>query len=128
MPLTPYLEQLLTTYDPERLLALLSWIEPAFVLENAPHLTLVPANPAPMPDAVAPVAAPLQDKDPSTMTMTTLEPPALEAFSGSDASLNDLILFSILDEFGPAFMNKACVNWLSQCVSARFSTQNPQIG
>ena len=107
MPLTPYLEQLLESYEPERLLALLSWVEPAFVLENTAHLTLVPANPTRMPDALAPVAAPFQDEDPPSMNTTTLEPLALEAFSGSDASLNDLILFSILDEFGPAFMNKS---------------------
>lgn len=106
MPLSPYLAQLLEAYEPERLQALLNWLEP----EHSELTT--PSH--------------LQEKEPISMNTTTVENTLSDIQAGSPAPLDDLIIFSILDEFGPQFIGKPYIKWLSRCVSEHFNTQaNP---
>ena len=103
MPLSPYLAQLLEAYEPERLQALLNWLESDRSVLND--------------------ESPIQEKEQFPMSATHVENPLSAIQAGSAAPLDDLIIFSILDEFGPDFMGKPYFQWLSQCVSQHFTTQ-----
>jgi hypothetical protein len=107
MPLSPYLAQLLSAYEPERLLALLNWLEP--------DLSVVDEE------------SPFQEKETSPMSATTIENSDPESVTGSAVSLDDLVIFSILDEFGPQFMGKPYFHWLSRCVCERFAEQHTPV-
>lgn len=103
MPLSPYIEQLLEAYEPERLQALVHWLE-----------------------ADSPVATNdslIQEKEVFPMSAPNVDNALTEIQAGAPAPLDDLIVFSILDEFGPEFMGKPCFRWLSQCLSQHFTAQ-----
>lgn len=104
MSICPYLTQLLEAYELERLQALVNWLEP-----DAPLLFN---------------ESPIQEKETSPMSVITVENSNPDPLSSTAASLDDLIIFSILDEFGPQFMGKPYFQWLSHCVSERFAAQS----
>ena len=106
MSIRPYLTQLLEAYELERLQAIVNWLEPdASLLFNESSI---------------------QEKETSPMSVITVENSNPDPLSSAAASLDDLIIFSILEEFGPQFMGKPYFQWLSHCVSERFAAQaNP---
>jgi len=103
MPLSPYLAQLLEAYEPERLQALVHWLESDASALNDTN--------------------PCQDEEVSPMNVTNVNASLSQIQAGSPAPLDDLIIFSILDEFGPQFMGRPCFQWLSQSVSQNVVAQ-----
>lgn len=106
MSICPYLAQLLEAYELERLQALVNWLEPD---------TSLLFNESPIQE---------KEKETSPMSVITVENSNPDPLSSTAASLDDLIIFSILDEFGPQFMGKPYFQWLSHCVSERFAAKS----
>jgi hypothetical protein len=107
MSLSPYLFQVLEAYEPERLQTLLKWLE---------------AN-----SSVSQNASPDQEKETSSMSAIQFNQALTDIQAGSPTPLDDLILFSILDEFGPQFIGKPCFHWLSQSVSRHIATEHANL-
>jgi hypothetical protein len=55
------------------------------------------------------------------MNESSIENSLSEIQASSSLDLEDLIIFSLLDEFGLQFMSKPCFQWLSQCVSQQLN-------
>ena len=103
MSLSPYLNQLLEAYDLERLQALANWLD-----QDSTDL---------LNDSPYPV------KEESPMSVIHLEKSNLEAQDSTSIEIDDLVAFSILNEFGPDVMGKPYFDWLNRCVSQRFASK-----
>jgi hypothetical protein len=107
MSLSPYLYQVLETYEPERLQTLLAWLK--------------------ADSSVSQNAFPNQEKEAFPMSAIQFNQAVTDIQAGSPTPLDDLILFSILDEFGPQFIGKSCFHWLSQSVSRHIATEHDNL-
>lgn len=86
MRLNPHLSQVLEIYDPERLYAILNWLNSEF-------------------------------KDMFTSSSDTQQTETVNVESASSVlMLDDLVQFSILNEFGPDFSEKPAFPWLQKQV------------
>jgi hypothetical protein len=95
MNLNPTLAKLLEAYELEELNTLVSWLEPE--------------------------AKPLEDE-----SLLLKEEPAMNTTRCfSPVVLDDLVEFSIVNEFGPDFQGKSCFDWLRQCLIQRFNSNAP---
>jgi hypothetical protein len=95
MQLNPTLAKLLEAYELEELNTLVGWLEPE--------------------------ARPLTDES----LLSKEEPVMNTTFSSAPVVLDDLVEFSILNEFGPDFQGKSCFDWLRQCMIQRFNPTTP---
>jgi len=93
MSLNPTLEKLLEAYELEQLDCLVGWLEPETKL--SPTLLMDESLPS---------------KEEPVMNTTLCSAPVV---------LDDLVAFSILNEFGSDFQAKSCFDWLRQCLAQR---------
>lgn len=108
MELNATLVMLLEAYELERLTALVDWLEP-----EAAHVTIQLSQESQSLESSPPKEEPM---------MSTLSPlSVIDAQPSSTAlALDDLIAFSIVNEFGTSFQGKTCFEWLRECVTRRF--------
>lgn len=90
MPLNPHLSQVLELYDPQRLNALLLWLNSEF-------------------------------KDMLTPLERQTEVTNIESAANIAVSLDELVQFSILNEFGLGFSDKLGFPWLKREVSQKIT-------
>jgi hypothetical protein len=95
MPLNSHLSQVLELYDPQRLNALLLWLNSEFK------------------DMLTPLERQTE--------VTNIE----SAASIAAVSLDELVQFSILNEFGLGFSDKPGFPWLKREVSQKMAETNP---
>lgn len=106
MTINPHLVELLETYEPEHLSALLNWLEPTANLlfdEDSLGTTELLFSQEETPMSAQ-----------SKITYLPTHQPLL---------LEDQIAFSLLNEFGTGFSGKAYFHWLRACVSQRFNPE-----
>lgn len=110
MTIHPHLVELLETYEPEHLNALVNWLDSETESLSDDAHTDPSAQPNP--------ALGLKEETPmsslSNITFIQAAPSIL---------LSDQVAFSLLNEFGPGFSGKAYFHWLKDCVSNRFHQQ-----
>jgi hypothetical protein len=107
MQLNPTLTALLEAYELEHLQALVNWLEP----EDA-HLTVQSTDLSefsPLPEELPPM---------NTLSATSI---LASATAQPVTTLDDLVAFSLLHEFGADFQGKTCFDWLRNCVTRRFN-------
>lgn len=92
MSIHPHLAQVLEVYDPERLYALLIWLN-----------------------------SELKDMFSLTDTPTPIETTPIQSLTPGSLDLDDLIQFSILNEFGPGFSEKPAFPLLQAQVYQKLS-------
>ncbi|MCE3235068.1 MAG: hypothetical protein K0Q50_1248 [Vampirovibrio sp.] len=105
MTLHPHLVELLETYEPEHLSALLTWLEP----EISPSANDTHANLTEQVDSLAG----LEEETPMSNIVFIQASQAV--------LLNDRVAFTLLNEFGPNFSGKAYFHWLRDSVSQRIA-------
>jgi hypothetical protein len=105
--LNPTLARLLEAYELEHLTALVGWLEP----DVADVSTEVP-----LLDTISLKEDPLMSSTPHLPIIT-------EPIQTTEMALNELVEFSLVNEFGTTFQNKTYFDWLHQGILKQFATK-----